>query len=104
MVPRETWTDQRLDELKKDMDHRFDSVDQRFDAVDQRFDAIDQRFEAVDQRFEAVDQRFNMVEARMAEGFTRLDSDIRELRKMMFYGFVSLMTVMVSGFAGTIAL
>lgn len=27
MVPRESWTDQRLDDLKENMDQRFDRVD-----------------------------------------------------------------------------
>jgi hypothetical protein len=90
VMARESGTDEGLGALRKDMDHRFDKVDQRFAAVDQRF--------------EVVDQRFNAVEARMAEGFTRLDADIRELRRMMFYGFIALMTVMVSGFAAQITL
>ena len=83
MTPRETWTDQRLDELKSDMDHRFDKVDQRFDAVD---------------------QRFNAVEGRMVEGFTRLDGDIRELRRMMFQGFIALVGLMVTGFLTLVGL
>jgi len=76
MLPREKWTDDRLDDLNKkvddgfaetkaemregfarvdgevkdlrrDMDERFDKVDERFDKVDARFDKIDERFEAL---------------------------------------------------------
>lgn len=34
MTPRETWTDERLDEFKASVNHRFDEVDKRFDQID----------------------------------------------------------------------
>ncbi len=72
MVPREKWSDERLDdldkkvgdgfadvrlemrsgfvrvdgeirELRQEMNHRFDRVDGRFDSIDARFDALNQR-------------------------------------------------------------
>jgi hypothetical protein len=78
----ESRTDERLGALGENMEVRFDAVDQRFEAVDQRFDAVDQRFDAVDQRFD------------------RLEADVRELRRLMLYGFISLATMMFTGFAG----
>jgi DNA anti-recombination protein RmuC len=96
MTPRETWTDERLDEFKA-------SVNQRFDEVDKRFDQVDKRFEQVDKRFEQVDDRFNRVEAQMKEGFARVDADIRELRQTvermnmrMTTGFIGLAGLIVS--------
>jgi hypothetical protein len=68
MNPRETWTDQRLDEFKENVNQRFDAVDKRFDAVDKRFD--------------------------------RVEAEIRELRRMMFQGFVAQTTITVSCFIG----
>ncbi|MDQ2632006.1 MAG: hypothetical protein M3Y75_13695 [Actinomycetota bacterium] len=53
-VARESWTDERLDDLKE-------SVNKRFDAVDQ---------------------------------------ELRELRRMMFQGFIAQTTITVSCFAG----
>jgi hypothetical protein len=41
MVPRENWTDQRLDDFKENVNQRFDAIDRRFEAVDRRFDSID---------------------------------------------------------------
>jgi hypothetical protein len=42
--PRESWTDERLDDLKEHMDARFDAqqkyLDARFDAVDKRFNDV----------------------------------------------------------------
>jgi uncharacterized membrane-anchored protein YhcB (DUF1043 family) len=65
---RESWTDERLDDLKERMDERFDRVDDRFTMVDQRFD--------------------------------RMDTDIRELRKLMAQGFIATITIMVTCFFG----
>lgn len=78
MVPREKWTDERLDELNKKVDDGFADVrdemragftrvdgeikglrremDARFDKVDSRFDKVDARFEAINARFEALTQ------------------------------------------------
>ncbi len=38
---RETWTDERLDDLKGSMNERFDQVDRRFGQVDARLDRMD---------------------------------------------------------------
>jgi hypothetical protein len=59
---RNTWTDDRLDDFRRDVDQRFDdfrrSVDNRFDTVDKRFDEMNHRMDA---------------------GFARVDGDIKEL-------------------------
>lgn len=34
MTPRETWTDQRLDDFKENVNERFDAVDKRFDRLE----------------------------------------------------------------------
>ena len=70
MTPRETWTDERLDDFK----------------------------ENVNQRFDLVDKRFDQVERRMAEGFSHMDNDIRELRRTMNQGFFFLGGAMLTGF------
>lgn len=69
---RESWTDERLDDLKENMNERFDQVDQRFDHIENRF----------------------------GREFDRVDSDIRELRRLTLYGFIGLATMMVTGFTG----
>jgi tetrahydromethanopterin S-methyltransferase subunit G len=74
VMARETWTDERLDDLKEGMNERFDRVDKE----------MDRRFAQVDQRFDQVDQRFDRVEA-----------DIRELRGIMIGGFVTLLVALI---------
>jgi hypothetical protein len=44
---RESWTDERLDDFRGEVNRRFDVVDRRFDRVDERFDRVDERFEAM---------------------------------------------------------
>ena len=72
-------TNQRIDDLRDDVDQRFDAVDQRFDAVDQRFDAVDQRIDDlrgdVNQRSDAVDQRIDDLRAHVDGRF----DDLRDL-------------------------
>ena len=73
----------RLDDLKAEMNQRFDAQDkhinQRFDDQDkyinQRFDAVDQRFDAQDKY---INQRFDEVDRRLAG----LENDVSDLRKL----------------------
>ncbi|HET7446247.1 MAG TPA: hypothetical protein VFJ57_16485 [Solirubrobacterales bacterium] len=99
----DTRTDERLNDLKSQVDQRFDAVDRRFDAVDQRFDAVDQRFDAVDQRLNGVDQRIDRVEQRMDAGFAELREDSRALRTEIHQLTFGLVGTVLVAFLGTIA-
>ena len=39
MTPRESWTDQRLDDLNRKVDEGFKAVDARFLSLEERIDA-----------------------------------------------------------------
>ena len=71
-----------FDDLRSEMNSRFEAVDQRFSdlrsemnrgfhdlrsEMKSRFEAVDQRFEAVDQRLDAVDQRLGRLETGVSE-------------------------------------
>jgi hypothetical protein len=45
---RQSWTDERLDDFRGEVNRRFDGVDRRFDEVDRRFDRVDQQFDKVE--------------------------------------------------------
>ncbi|HEX5988604.1 MAG TPA: hypothetical protein VFY75_00130 [Solirubrobacterales bacterium] len=47
-----------------------------------------------------TDERLDDLKEQMVLGFTRVDSEIRDLRRMMFQGFVALTTVIVTCFFG----
>jgi hypothetical protein len=62
-----------LEDMRRELNLRFDGVDRRFDGVDQRLDGIDQRLDGIDQRFDGVDQRFDGIDQR----FVQLESELR---------------------------
>jgi tetrahydromethanopterin S-methyltransferase subunit G len=55
---RESWTDERLDDFRGDVNRRFDEVDRRFDKVDAEFrdlrSEMNSRFDRVDARFDSL--------------------------------------------------
>ena len=61
--------------------------------TDQRLDALNEK---VDEGFKKVDARFDRFE-------TRMDNEIRELRRMMFQGFFALAAIQATGFAALVA-
>jgi hypothetical protein len=40
---RESWTDERLDDFRSDVNRRFDAVDQRFDRIESELQRINDR-------------------------------------------------------------
>lgn len=50
----ENHTIKLLQEMRKEMRERFDTVDERFDGVDERFDGVDGRFDGVDARIDGL--------------------------------------------------
>jgi len=60
MMPRETWTDQRLDDLNKKVDDGFADVKAEMRG---RFDSLEARFEGrMDKEFGELNQRFDRLQ------------------------------------------
>ncbi|HXQ89759.1 MAG TPA: hypothetical protein VN733_08980 [Solirubrobacterales bacterium] len=78
MLPRDRWTDDRLDQFEKRVDERFD----RFERE------VALRSKQVNERFEQVDKRFD-----------RIEGDIGELRAITVGGFVTLLVAIVGASA-----
>jgi hypothetical protein len=55
MLPRERWTDKRLDE--------------RFDRIDERFDAVDKRLDLLDKDMREMKQAMNQLQRTVTTGF-----------------------------------
>jgi hypothetical protein len=51
-----------------------------------------------------TDERLDDLKDQVAAGFQRVDADIRDLRRMMFQGFVAMVTIMVTCFVGLASL
>jgi hypothetical protein len=47
-----------------------------------------------------TDERLDDLNNRVSEGFQRVDADIRDLRRMIFQGFIAQTTITVSCFIG----
>lgn len=45
-----------------------------------------------------TDERLDDMKEQMVAGFQRVDADIRDLRRMMFQGFMTMTGIMVTGF------
>lgn len=61
-MAREAWTDERLDDLRENVNQRFDAVDKRFDRMEAEVQA---GFAKVDRRFAAVDARLDSLQRTM---------------------------------------
>ncbi len=76
-------TNLRINDLKTEIERRFENVDKRFEDVDKRFENVDKRFENVDKRFENVDKRFENVDKRFEDLYSKFDEvkiEIREIK------------------------
>jgi len=62
---RESWTDERLDDFRGEVNRRFDKfegeVDRRFDGVDKKFDKVDKRFDKVDHELHRINDRLDSM-------------------------------------------
>ena len=51
-----------------------------------------------------TDERLDDLKEQMVLGFNRVDSELRDLRRMMFQGFLAMTTVTVTCFVGLASL
>jgi hypothetical protein len=108
---RQSWTDDRLDNLSELTDRRFGEVDRRFDQVDRRFHEVDRRFDEVDRRLVEMDReaqrRFDDQRSDVQELRSRLDTTseaaqrkLETIQRLIAYVAVSLTAAVLAGFGG----
>jgi archaellum component FlaC len=68
---RQTWTDDRMDDLAARVDVGFERVDEQFRRVDERFEQIDEQFRRIDERFERVEEKFDVLRAENSQLFEK---------------------------------
>jgi tetrahydromethanopterin S-methyltransferase subunit G len=131
-APRESWTDERLDDLATKVDDgfrevraemrqfrtevgsRFDGLDarldsrcgaieSRFDAIDSRFGAIESRFDAIDPRFGAIESRFDAIDPRFEAVDSRIDARFDAMQRLIIQVGAGLFGTMLIGFASILA-
>ncbi len=52
-------SNKRFEEMRTDMNKRFEQVDKRFEQVDKRFEQVDKRFEQMDKHLTAISNRMD---------------------------------------------
>ncbi len=107
---RQSWTDDRLDDFRGEVNRRFDEVDRHFNEVDRRFDEVDRRFEAVDKRFDRVDQRIDDLSRQMnarfdiqQQGMDAMNARFDSFQRAMFQAAVALTTAILTVAAAIVA-
>jgi archaellum component FlaC len=103
-MPRQSWTDDRMDDLAQRVDLRFDHVDERFDRVDERFKAMDERFDRVDDEIKGVRSELRedtreLRQAIEAQG-SELNRRFETLQKTLLGGFLGVIGAILTPIAG----
>ena len=93
MEKRFEQSDKRYEELRLDMNARFEQVDKRFEQIEKRFEQVDKRFDQVERRFEQVERRFEQIDTR----FEKVDSRFDRMERRHDQHFLWLM-----GFIATV--
>ncbi len=83
VMPRESWTDERLDDFRGEVNRRFDEVYRRFDETDRRIDETNRRIDETNQRME---EGF----AAMRAEFQRVNDRLDALHHMLYRGMIAL--------------
>jgi hypothetical protein len=100
---RQSWTDERLDDLNRNVDLRFDQVDLRFDQVDLRFAHVDQRFAHVDRRFDQVEGQLREFRSEMFALRAGVEDRFDSLQRSMFQAAVALSVSLIGVIAALFA-
>lgn len=100
MMPRETWTDERLDDLNGKVDDGFAGVDRRFAEAKaetaERFDHLEAETAV---KFREVDGRFNRLETRMDRGFSELNQRFDRMQFTLIAGLVTFCVALIGSCA-----
>jgi len=54
---------QRIDDLEKRFEARFEGIDKRFESIDKRFEDINRRFDDINKRFEDLGRQLDRMSA-----------------------------------------
>jgi predicted nuclease with TOPRIM domain len=104
---RESWTDDRLDELNGKVDALRIEMRTEFASVRGEmkagFDKIDERFERIDKRFERIDERFEKAEIRSDERFEAMMDRLYSMQRLMIQFCGAAMAALLGMIAALVA-
>ena len=76
----------RIDDLRADMNARFDGVNARFDDVNARFDDVNARIDGVDARMDRIETRLDGFDERLRNveiAFAKVDQRLLTLERIL---------------------
>lgn len=82
-----------IDDMRSDMNRRFDEVDRRFEQVDRRFEQFEIRFEQIETRF---DGRLELVENRIGAMDHRLSQRIDRIWLTLTGGLAAIVAALLA--------
>lgn len=101
---RQSWSDDRLDDLSKRVDEGFIRVDGQFARVEDRIDRLDEKLEA---RFDHLDAKIDTssheLRMEMKAGFDDVNARFDRMQQTMMQIGAGLIGVLVASSAGLIA-
>ncbi|HEU4707440.1 MAG TPA: hypothetical protein VFS64_09640 [Solirubrobacterales bacterium] len=93
MMPREKWTDERLDDLNAKVDRGFAETKAE---MREGFGKVDRRF--AEAKTETA-ERFDRVETRMEKGFAEMNARFDRMQRTLFAGLVALCVALIGSCA-----
>ncbi|HWC07828.1 MAG TPA: hypothetical protein VG458_02135 [Solirubrobacterales bacterium] len=79
VMPRESWTDERLDDFRGEVNRRFDETNRRIDETNQRMEAgfaeMRQEFQRINDRLDSLNERLDSFHARL-DGVQQMSTPI----------------------------
>jgi len=77
---RQSWSDDRLDDLNRRVDAGFARVDAQFARVDEKFARVDEKFERLEAKIDTkVDAATGELRREMQAGFERINQRLDRL-------------------------
>ena len=93
LIPTSQYFEVRFDNLEQKFDYKFEGLNDKFDQLSKSQENLktdmDKRFEQVDKRFEQVDLKLDKILERIDR---RIDEGLRESRSQTFRLFTFAMT------------
>jgi DNA anti-recombination protein RmuC len=97
---RQSWTDDRLDDLVKRVDDGFAQVDRRFAQVDRRFEQVDRRFEQVDRSVAEVRAETKELRGELVAAVEKAQAETKALGNEMNRRFDDMQKILIVALLG----
>jgi chaperonin cofactor prefoldin len=71
----------RLDDLRSDMNKRFEIFEKRFEIFERQFEIFERRFDRLEERLAALEQRVTALEHRVAAFAANILGEVKRLEE-----------------------